>query len=79
MAARLRVTLRKSTVGTNPRARGTVRALGLRRIGQTVELTDDAAVRGQVRAVRYLVDVEELATAPLRKKRSTIKKGEAES
>ena len=79
MAARLRVTLRKSIVGTNPRARGTVRPLGLRRIGQTGELTDDAAVRGQVRAVHYLVDVEEFATTPLRKKRSTIKKGEAES
>jgi len=41
MAARIRVTLRKSIVGTNPSARGTVRALGLRRIGQTVELPDD--------------------------------------
>jgi large subunit ribosomal protein L30 len=73
------VTLRKSTVGTNPDARGTVRALGLRRIRQTVELIDDAAVRGQVRAVRYLVDVEEIADAPARKKRSTTKKEEAES
>jgi large subunit ribosomal protein L30 len=47
-------------VGTNPSARGTVRALGLRRIGQSVELADDEATRGQVRAVRYLLDVEEL-------------------
>jgi large subunit ribosomal protein L30 len=54
------VTLRKSTVGTHASARGTVRALGLRRIGQTVELPDDPAVRGQVRAVRYLVEVEEV-------------------
>ena len=37
MAAKLRVTLRRSVVGTNPKARGTVRALGLRKIGQTVE------------------------------------------
>ena len=56
MASKLLVTLKKSTVGTNPSARGTVRALGLRRIGQTVELPDDPAVRGQIRAVRYLVD-----------------------
>jgi large subunit ribosomal protein L30 len=55
------VTLRKSTVGTHASARGTVRALGLRRIGQSVELPDDPAVRGQVRAVRYLVEVEEVA------------------
>ena len=61
MSGRLRVTLRKSTVGTHASARGTVRALGLRRIGQTVELPDDPAVRGQVRAVRYLVEMEEVA------------------
>jgi large subunit ribosomal protein L30 len=70
MAAKLRVTLRKSTVGVNPSARGTVRALGLRHIGQTVEITDDPAVRGQVRAVRYLIDVEEVAAAPARKKKA---------
>lgn len=72
MAASIKVTLRKSIVGTNPSARGTVRALGLRRIGQTVELPDDAATRGQVRAVRYLVEVEEAAAAP--KKRANKKK-----
>jgi large subunit ribosomal protein L30 len=71
MVASLRVTLKKSIVGTNPSARGTVRALGLRRIGQTVELRDDAATRGQVRAVRYLVEVEEVSAAP--KKRATKK------
>ena len=54
MAGRLKVTLVKSTVGTNPSARGTVRALGLRHIGQSAEFNDDAAARGQVRAVRYL-------------------------
>ena len=76
MAASVRVTLRRSMVGTNPSARGTVRALGLRRIGQTIELPDDPAVRGQIRAVRYLVEVEEVAAA--RKKRTT-KKEEADS
>jgi large subunit ribosomal protein L30 len=77
MAAKLRITLRNSVVGTNPSARGTVRALGLRRIGQTVELTDDDATRGQVRAVRYLLDIEEVATAPAtRKRRATTKKKE---
>ena len=78
MASKLLVTLRKSTVGTNPKARGTVRALGLRRIGQTVELPDDAAVRGQIRAVRYLVDFEEVKTAPP-KKSAPKKKEEAEA
>ncbi len=78
MASKLRVTLRKSTVGTNPKARGTVRALGLRRIGQTVELPDDPAVRGQIRAVNYLVDFEEVAAAPPAKA-ARKKKEEAEA
>jgi large subunit ribosomal protein L30 len=63
MPARLRLTLRRSVVGTNPSARGTVRALGLHRIGQTVELVDDVTTRGQVRAVRYLLEVEEVGQA----------------
>ena len=41
MAGKLRVTLRKSTVSTTRQARGTVRALGLHRIGETVELPDN--------------------------------------
>ncbi len=60
MAGKLRVTLRKSTVSTNQSARGTVRALGLRRIGETVEVPDNPATRGMVRAVAYLVTTEEL-------------------
>ena len=79
MAGKIRVTLRRSTVGTNPSARGTVRALGLRHIGQTVELPDDPAVRGQIRAVRYLIETEEVAAAPARKKAATKKKEEAEA
>lgn len=67
MAARLRVTLRKSPISYTARTRGTVRALGLHRIGTSHELPDTPAIRGQVRAVRFLVEVEELpdvATPP---------------
>ena len=60
MAGKLRVTLRKSTVSTTQRARGTVRALGLDRIGHTVVHRDDAVTRGMVRTVRYLVTAEEI-------------------
>jgi large subunit ribosomal protein L30 len=63
MAAKLRVTLRKSPISYTARAHGTLRAIGLHRIGQTVEVVDDAAMRGQVRAVRFLVEVEEVPTA----------------
>ena len=64
MAGRLRVKLRKSPISYTARARGSVRALGLHRIGQTVELPDNPAVRGMARAVRFLVDVEEVRDAP---------------
>ena len=60
MAGKLRVTLVKSTVSTNQAARGTVRALGLDRIGHTVEVPDNPATRGMVRAVNYLVTTEVL-------------------
>jgi len=63
MPAKLRVTLVKSTVSTTQEARGTVRALGLDRIGHTVEVPDNPATRGMVRAVRYLVTVQEIAAA----------------
>jgi large subunit ribosomal protein L30 len=78
MSARLRVTLRRSTVGANPSARGTIRALGLHHIGQTVEIADGPQARGQVRAVGYLVDVEELGSEP-RGKAASSKKEEAAS
>ena len=64
MPARLRVTQTKSTISHIARNRGTVRALGLRRIGDSVVLPDNPAVRGMVRQVRFLVDVEELPEAP---------------
>jgi len=60
MAARLRVTQVKSTISHIARNRATVRALGLKRIGHTVEIPDNPATRGMVRQVRFLVSVEEV-------------------
>ncbi len=60
--ARLRVTLRRSPIGSRPKQRGTVRALGLRRIRQTVEHDDRPEIRGMLDRVRHLVDVEEVAS-----------------
>jgi len=62
MAARVRVTLTKSTVSTTRQARGTVRALGLHRIGDSVEMDDTPVTRGQIRAVQYLVKAEPVGT-----------------
>ena len=60
MAAKLRVTQVKSTISHIARNRATVRALGLKRIGHTVEVADNPATRGMVRQVRFLVTVEEI-------------------
>ncbi|GMU78764.1 MAG: 50S ribosomal protein L30 [Acidimicrobiia bacterium] len=57
--ATLRVTLVKSKIGSKPKQRGTLRALGLRRIDQTVELPDRPEIRGMIAKVPHLVRVED--------------------
>ena len=59
MADKLKVTLVKSPIGCVPKHRRTVEALGLKKVNKTVELPDNAAVRGMVNEVSYLVKVEE--------------------
>ena len=59
MADKLKVTLVKSPIGCVPTHRRTVEALGLKKVNKTVELPDNAAVRGMVNQVSYLVKVEE--------------------
>jgi large subunit ribosomal protein L30 len=66
MAAKLRVTQTRSTISHIQRNRATIRALGLSRIGDTVEVPDNAATRGMVRQVRFLVSVEEIGDAEQR-------------
>ena len=63
MPGRLRVTQVKSTISHIARNRATIRALGLKRIGHTVEVPDNPATRGMVRQVRFLVTVEEIGGA----------------
>jgi len=60
MPGSLRVTQVKSTISHIARNRATMRALGLRGVGSTVEVVDNDATRGMVRQVRFLVTVEEL-------------------
>ena len=57
--ANLKITLVKSTIGAVPKHRRTLEALGLKKVNKTVELPDNAAVRGMVNQVSYLVKVEE--------------------
>ncbi len=58
--AQLKVTLKKSVIGQKPNIRETVKSLGLRKIGQSTIREDNGAVRGQLRTVRHLVEVEEV-------------------
>lgn len=56
---KIKITLIKSTIGQVPKTRATITAMGLRKIGQTVELPDNGATRGQIQKVRHMVKVEE--------------------
>jgi large subunit ribosomal protein L30 len=57
----LRVTQTRSAIGTKPKHRGTLRALGLRGIGQSNELPDRPEIRGMLARVPHLISVEEVS------------------
>jgi large subunit ribosomal protein L30 len=57
MTPSLTVTQRRSSNGCNRRQLDTLRSLGLRRIGHTIEISDNAQARGMVHAVRHIVEV----------------------
>jgi large subunit ribosomal protein L30 len=57
---RLKVTQKRSEIGTKPQHRETLRSLGLKRIGDIVVKEDRPEIRGMVRAVSHLVTVEEV-------------------
>ena len=59
--AMLKITQVRSSIGCKPKQRGTLRALGLRRIDHTVEHADKPEVRGMIARVPHLVRVEEVA------------------
>ncbi len=58
--SRIRVTQIRSGIGTKPKQRGTLRALGLRRIGHSNVLDDRGEIRGMIARVPHLVEVEEV-------------------
>jgi len=55
----LKITWVKSAIGYNVRQKKTVRALGLRHLGQTVEHNDTPAIRGMINKILHLVKIEE--------------------
>jgi large subunit ribosomal protein L30 len=56
--AKLRITQVRSQIGQSQRHRGTLRALGLGKIGRTAEHEESPEVAGMLRKVRHLVRVE---------------------
>ncbi len=58
--ASLKIKLKKSTIGVKPKHRATVKALGLRKIGQVVEKPDNPQMRGMVNKISHMVEVEEI-------------------
>ena len=59
MAKKLKITQIKSSIGYKQKAKLTLKALGLRKMHQTVEHLDSPAVRGMLNRVNYLVKIEE--------------------
>ncbi len=59
MAKKLKITQVKSGIGYRQRTKDTLRALGFRKMHQTVEQPDNPAIRGMIKAVRHLVKVDE--------------------
>ena len=55
----LTVTWTRSTIGHRAAAHGTIRALGLHRLNQSVQVADTPVVRGMLRRVAFLIEVEE--------------------
>ena len=58
--SKLRITWVKSSIGYSRRQKGTIRALGLRHLGDIVEQPDTPAIRGMVDKVSHLLSVEEI-------------------
>ncbi|MDR2467701.1 MAG: 50S ribosomal protein L30 [Spirochaetaceae bacterium] len=58
---KIKIRLVRSTIGTLPAQRATVRSLGLRKIGSVVEQTANPAILGMIKRVEHLVSIENAA------------------
>jgi len=61
MAKKLKITQIKSSIGYKQKAKLTLKALGLRKMHQTVEHLDSPSMRGMLNKINYLVKIEELS------------------
>ena len=60
MADTIKVTLVKSPIGAVPKHKKTVKAMGLTKMHKTVEMPDNAATRGMIQQIGYMLKVEEI-------------------
>lgn len=65
----LRITYSKSAIGYTVRQKATVKALGFRRLYQTIEKEDSPAIRGMINKISHLLTVEEVETGKSRSKK----------
>ena len=70
--AKLRITYSKSAIGYTVRQKATVKALGFKRLYETIEHEDSPAIRGMINSISHLLTVEEVEAAP---KAKSKKKG----
>jgi len=59
-AKKIKITLVRSPIGNTERHKATIRALGLRKVGSSVEKDDTLVVRGMLSKVNHLVDITPL-------------------
>ena len=57
---KLRITLKRSIIGYNKKQKLTVRTLGIRKLHHTVEHKDTPQIRGMIKKINHLVEVEEI-------------------
>ncbi|MCA9867975.1 MAG: 50S ribosomal protein L30 [Anaerolineales bacterium] len=69
MMTTLRITYSKSAIGYTERQKATVRALGFRRLYETIEHEDSPAIRGMINKISHLLTVEEVETGKSRSKK----------
>lgn len=60
MAKKLEITLKKSLIGRNEKQRANIKALGLKKIGQTVVHDDTPQIRGMIKKTDFMLDVKEI-------------------
>ncbi|UCE18167.1 MAG: 50S ribosomal protein L30 [Gemmatimonadota bacterium] len=61
MAKKLRISQRRSAIGRQKRQKLTLKALGIRKMNQSVIQNDTPQIRGMIRTVEHLVEVEEVS------------------